>query len=113
MRGKAAFGITGGMGAGAASGVVATGGGGNAVVGVAHAPKVAAGEDVGIAVGADIIDGLGIDIGGGATTGPPDIIFEYAIGSNVPVIELYKDGSGSGGAVFSITACAASMPSAR
>ena len=135
MRGKAAFGITGGMGAGAASGVVATGVGGNAVVGVAHAPKVAAGEDVGIAVGADIIDGLGIDIGGGATTGPPDIIFEYAIGSipggmlpplifnaaiisaavgsNVPVIELYKDGSGSGGAVFSITACAASMPSAR
>ena len=78
--------------AGAASDVVATGGGGNTVVGVAHAPKVAAGEDIGIADGADIIDGvvplklipggadiidgLGIDIGGGATTGPPDIIFE-------------------------------------
>jgi len=65
-----------GGGAGAASDVVATGGGGNTVVGVAHAPKVAAGEDIGIADGADIIDGLGIDIGGGATTGPPDIIFE-------------------------------------
>ena len=105
MRGKAAFGITGAMvggvviggGAGAASDVVATGGGGNAVVGVAHAPKVAAGEDIGIADGADIIDGgvplklipggadiidgLGIAIGGGATAGPPDIILENAMGS--------------------------------
>lgn len=65
VRGKAAFGMAGAMiggivggmviggGAGAASDGVATGGGGNAVVGVAHAPKVAAGEDVGIAVGAD------------------------------------------------------------
>jgi|TARA_R110002110_G_scaffold47_2_gene159 hypothetical protein len=35
-----------------------------------------AGEDIGIADGADIIDGLDIDIGGGATTEPPDIILE-------------------------------------
>ena len=47
------MGIGMGGGAGVASGGVATGGGGGDVAGVAHAPKVAAGEDIGIADGAE------------------------------------------------------------
>ena len=83
MRGEAAIGMGAGMAVGAR---IATGAGSGDAIGVPHAPKVAAGEDIGIegdAVGSVVyIAAVGdIGIGGGATTGPPDIIFENAIGS--------------------------------
>lgn len=72
MRGKAALDMAGVM-AGEMTGD-ATGGMCGVATGVGS-------EDIDIVDGADIIDGLGIDIGGGATTGPPDTILENAMGS--------------------------------